>query len=61
MGLSTPVPVTSAGERLISLRFVTRGGGSGTGIVLSPRVKLTQPETEKKKKSTSPQMSPWIR
>ena len=37
----------------------TSGRGSGVGVVGSPIVSETQPSTEKKKKSTLPQTSPW--
>jgi len=60
MGLSTPVPTTRAGERLISFTDLTRGGASGGGTASLPIVRLTQPLMLKNRKSTSPQTWPLI-
>jgi hypothetical protein len=45
----------------MSFKPFESAGGSGTGTESAPSSKPTQPEIVKKKKSTSPQISPAIR
>ena len=58
MPLSTPLPWARAGERDCSETFSTRVG-MAAGIFGPEIVISTQPDTEKKKKSTCPQALPW--
>ena len=59
MARSPPVPSTRAGERETRLTPATSGGGVRVSLGWVPMVSETQPLTLKKKKSTSPQTSPW--
>ena len=59
IGPFVPVPSRRAGDRAMSETPAMSGRGSGVGVVGAPIVSETQPSTEKKKKSTLPQTSPW--
>src|SRR5688500_6404932 len=61
IGLSTPVPIASAGERLTSRSDWNRSGAATVGVLDAPSANSTQPSTEKNRNSTFQQISPSMR